>query len=208
VLISASVGHILFDGAKAYGLEPGVLWEHSVGAAYTAQMLTRKVDIRKYDVAFSAGLLHDIAKIVIDRSLKDEGKAELLSGINSVGELQAESEIIGATHAEIGRRMCERWSLPPEIIESVGFHHNPSAYEGSDPLPAIVAASNLCSTAVLYGTGGIGEDIFASTPGAFLPDAAMLRKLSDELPAIIASSKELLEGTTEDITGKVEPPKK
>jgi putative nucleotidyltransferase with HDIG domain len=209
VLISASVGHILFDGAKSYGLERGVLWEHSVGAAYTAQMVTKKIDIRKYDVAFSAGLLHDIAKIVIDRSLRDEAKADLLRAINATGEIEAETEMLGANHAEIGGRICERWNLPAEIVEAVGFHHNPGGYEGTDRLPSIVAAANLCSKAVLGGTGMIDEELFASAPqGTFVPDALTLRKLSEDLPAIIASSKDLLEGTTEDITGSVQPTQK
>lgn len=209
VLISASVGHILFDGAKSYGLEPGALWEHSVGAAHTAQILTRKVDIRKYDVAFSAGLLHDIAKIVIDRSLKDDAKAELLSAINTVGEIEAETEMLGASHAEFGSRICQRWNLPAEIVEAVGFHHDPGAYTGNDRLPSIVAASNLCSRAVLSGTGVICEDLFASAPeGVFVPDALTLRKLSEDLPAIVASSRDLLEGTTEDITSSAKPAEK
>jgi putative nucleotidyltransferase with HDIG domain len=209
VLISASVGHILFDGAKSYGLEPGVLWEHSVGAAYTAQMLAKKIDVRKYDVAFSAGLLHDIAKIVIDRSLKDDAKADLLSSINDIGEIDAEAEMLGANHAEIGARICERWNLPVEIVEAVGFHHNPSAYEGKDRLPSIVAASNVTSKAVLYGVGVVDEEVFQSAPpGTFVPDSMSLKKLSEDLPGIIASSRDLLEGTTEDITPSVPPARK
>ena len=209
VLISASVGHILFDGAKSYGLEPGALWEHSVGAAHTAQILTRKVDIRKYDVAFSAGLLHDIAKIVIDRSLKGDAKAELLSAINTVGEIEAETEMLGASHADVGSRICQRWNLPVEIVEAVGFHHDPGAYTGNNRLPSIVAASNLCSRAVLSGTGVICDDLFARAPeGVFVPDALTLRKLSEDLPAIVASSRDLLEGTTEDITSRAKPAEK
>jgi putative nucleotidyltransferase with HDIG domain len=209
VLISASVGHILFDGAKSYGLEPGALWEHSVGAAHTAQILTRKVDIRKYDVAFSAGLLHDIAKIVIDRSLKGDAKAELLSAINTVGEIEAETEMLGASHADVGSRICQRWNLPVEIVEAVGFHHDPGAYTGNNRLPSIVAASNLCSRAVLSGTGVICDDLFARAPeGMFVPDALTLRKLSEDLPAIVASSRDLLEGTTEDITSRAKPAEK
>jgi putative nucleotidyltransferase with HDIG domain len=209
VLISASVGHILFDGAKSYGLEPGVLWEHSVGVAYSSQILTRKIDVRKYDVAFSAGLLHDIAKIVIDRSLKDDAKADLLNAISSAGEIEAETDMLGASHAEIGGRICERWNLPIEIVEGVGFHHNPGAYEGDSRLPSVVAAANLCSKTVLCGNGVLDEEAFTSAPqGTHVPDAYTLRKLSEDLPAIIASSKDLLEGTSEDITSRTTPTQK
>lgn len=206
VLISASVGHILFEGAPSYGLEPGVLWEHSVGVAHAAQILTRRNDVRKYDVAFSAGLLHDIAKIVIDRSLRREVKAELLAAIKTIGEIEAETEMLGASHAEIGSRICTRWNLPAEIIEAVGFHHNPSGYEGPNILPSIVAAANLCSTASLAGRSDAGLGIFVDAPqGTYVPDLAALTKLLEDLPGIVASSRELLEGTSEDITGQVRP---
>ncbi|HVP58678.1 MAG TPA: HDOD domain-containing protein, partial [bacterium] len=206
VLISASVGHILFDGAKSYGLEPGVLWEHSVGVAHTAQILTKKFDVRKYDVAFSAGLLHDIAKIVIDRSLKVDAKADFLNAVTTTGEIEAETELLGANHAEIGSRICERWNLPIEIVEAVGFHHNPGDYEGKNRLPSLVSASNICSKAVLFGGGVIDDEAFAPAPlGTFVPDAFTMKKLSEDLPAIIASSRDLLEGTSEDVTTPAKP---
>ena len=207
VLISASVGHILFEGARSYGLEPGKLWEHSVGVAYTAQMFTKKIDVRKYDMAFSAGLLHDVAKVVIDKSLKGEARDELAAAIGAVGEVEAETEMLGASHAEIGSRICARWNLPEEIVEAVGFHHTPGGYEGMNKLPSIVAGSNICCKAVL-GVGDIAADLFGSAPqGTYVPGAADLEKLAQDLPSIIASSKELLEGTSEDITGRAEPPR-
>jgi putative nucleotidyltransferase with HDIG domain len=208
VLISASLGHILFEGAPSYGLEPGMLWEHSVGVAHAAQILTRRNDVRKFDVAFSAGLLHDVAKIVIDRSLRGEARGELLAAIKAFGEIEAETEMLGASHAEIGSRICTRWNLPVEIVEAVGFHHTPGAYEGLNRLPSIVAASNLCSKAALAGRGG-GQNIFADAPmGTHVPDLPTLSKLFEDLPGIIASSRELLEGTSEDITGRAGPTKK
>jgi putative nucleotidyltransferase with HDIG domain len=209
VLISASVGHILFEGAPSYGLEPGALWEHSVGVAHAAQILTRKNDVRKYDVAFSAGLVHDVAKIVIERSLRGTAGDELKAAIANVGELEAETEVLGATHAEVGARICTRWNLPVEIVEAVAYHHNPAASECPSRLPAIVAASNLLSKAAMASPGVSSEAAFTGAPdGTFLPGQPTLKKLLDDLPGIIASSRDLLEGTTEDITGSAGSTKK
>ena len=209
VLISASVGHILFEGAPSYGLKPGMLWEHSVGAAHAAQILTRRDDVRKYDVAFSAALLHDVAKIVIDKSLGEEARGELRAAIAAAGELEAEGEMLGATHAEIGGRICTRWNLPAEIVDAVGYHHGPSACEGAARLAGIVAASNLLSKAALAGPDGPGLDVLADAPdGTYVPEQPILKKLLGDLPGIVASSRDLLEGTSEDITDSVRPEQK
>ena len=210
VLISASVGHILFEGAPSYGLEPGMLWEHSVGVAHAAQILTRRNDVRKFDVAFSAGLLHDVAKIVIDRSLRGEARGELLAAIKAFGEIEAETEMLGATHAEIGSRICTRWNLPVEIVEAVGFHHNSRRLRRPQPSSVDCGGLQPLQQGRAGRPGRSGQEASSPTPpmAPTCPICRLSRKLFEDLPGIIASSRELLEGTSEDITGRAEPTKK
>jgi putative nucleotidyltransferase with HDIG domain len=198
VLISASAGHLLCGVVESYGFEAGRLWEHSVGSAYGAQMLSRKADVRVYSMAFSAGLLHDVGKVAIDRALDDEARKQMCALVTSIGEKSAEKQIVGLTHAEVGGEICRRWNLPPEIIEAVAYHHAPACCESGSKLPGIVAAANQCTKILIEGHTALTPANLASAPsGSYMPDAGTLGKLSEDLPAMITSAKELIQGITE-----------
>jgi putative nucleotidyltransferase with HDIG domain len=198
VLISASAGPVLFDGVKCYGLGVGRLWEHSVGSAYATQMLSRKADVRVYGMAFSAGLLHDVGKAAIDKVLDAGASADMLELIRSKGETEAEIEIIGVTHARIGKEICHRWNLPPEIADAIGDHHNPESSGSRSKLVCIIAAANHYVKLLLGGHDRITAADFRAAPtGTYTPDEASLGRLAEDLPAIIASSHELLHGMSE-----------
>jgi putative nucleotidyltransferase with HDIG domain len=209
VLISASAGPILFDGVKSYGMAAGRLWEHSVASAYATQMLSRAADVRAYNMAFSAGLLHDVGKVAIDKVLDEEGSRTLLERIRSRGEAQAEREIVGVTHGEIGQMICKRWNLPPEIGDAIGHHHQPQSAECGSNLARIVAAANHCARLLLSGREAVTPADFATAPrGTFIPDRAPLKKLAEDLPGIIASSRELLQGMSEVLEAQPVPAEK
>ena len=198
VLISASVGNILFDGVQSYGMPAGKLWAHSVGAAYGAQILSRKVEVRLYSMAFSAGLLHDVGKVAIDRALGREERRYLFDLVRTMDELEAERQVVGITHAEVGSQICRKWNLPNEITEAVGCHHLPAQCELGRNLAGLVSTANICARILLADTGEIMPRDFDSAPaGTHRPDGQMLRRLSDDLPSIIASSRELLRGMSE-----------
>jgi putative nucleotidyltransferase with HDIG domain len=198
VLVSASASHVLCCGVESYGLLEGRLWEHSVGTAYGTQMLSRKVNMRVYSLGFSAGLLHDVGKVAIDRSLSSQDRTRFWRLQRDDGEAYAERSLVGFTHAEVGGEICRRWGLPPAIVDAVTFHHNPAGCKPSSDLAGIVAAANLCSKALLAGDGGITvADVASGPPGIYIPDAVTLERLAEELPAIVATSGQLLQGVTE-----------
>jgi putative nucleotidyltransferase with HDIG domain len=197
VLISASVGHILCQSLEAYGLEAGSLWEHSVGVAYGTQILSRRVNVRLYSMAFSCGLLHDVGKVAINKAL-DEAERQRLRRQSQIDE-KAEIDIAGITHGAVGAKICEEWNLPPEIIEAVRFHHNPDSSGGT--LAGIVCASDLCTNLLLKGRAEITErDLQGGPQGIYMPGRACLEDLSRDLPLMIASSRQLVEGQSEVLT--------
>ncbi len=201
VLISASASNILSSAVEAYGLDAGCLWEHSVGTAYAAQMLSRKVGMQVYSMAFSCGLLHDVGKVAIDLALNDEAKYQMRIMIGSKGTRRSELGMVGVTHAEVGGEICRRWNLPDEIIDGVRFHHEPGTSDVNRLIAGIITAADRCSHFLLSEGGHLRRRDFLSLPaGSYIPDQESLRRLSEELPAMIASSKELLQMTTEPAT--------
>ncbi len=201
VLISASVGHILYDGLAAYGLEAGRLWEHSVGVAYGAQILSRHVSVQIYSMAFSGGLLHDVGKVAIDRALDDEDKQRLLKLIRSGTTRQAEIDVVGVTHPEVGVEICKNWNLPSDIVEAVEFHHEPASSD--QQLAGVVCAANHCTNLLLNGSTLVTQSDMRRAPrGVYIPDSKCLEELSRDLPLMISSSRQLIEGASEIVEDK------
>ncbi len=124
------------------------IWDHSVKCAFYAQHLTK---LKKFphltEIAYTAGLLHDIGKLVLISSIPG-----IIDRINSLSENKdlSPSEIeriaLGMTHAEIGARVMERWNFPDILINTIGYHHAPILALMEDrPLVYIVYLANILS---------------------------------------------------------------
>ena len=199
VLISASVGPILCRGLKSYDMKEGVLWEHSVGSAFATQMMSKDLAPETYNMAFTSGLLHDVGKVALDMQIKGDLRKQFIDLVASCGPDVAEKEIAGYTHSEVGGYLCDRWNLPVEIAEAIRFHHEPSSSEA--PLAGVVAAADTLSNTILRENREVTTADFETAPeGTFTPGSELLLRLWEELPAVIASSRELLGGTSEVVT--------
>ncbi|HOJ32933.1 MAG TPA: HDOD domain-containing protein [Candidatus Hydrogenedentes bacterium] len=107
------------------------LLTHSVacGVALRAVAIeTNFVNPSDIDGVFVFGLLHDVGKIIFHEFLPEETtKAEEVSRERQIPMFQAEREIIGCDHAEMGARLALTWQLPDELVHAVGYHHFPSS---------------------------------------------------------------------------------
>jgi HD-like signal output (HDOD) protein len=75
------------------------------------------------DQSLVAGLLHDVGKLVLASSLPEEFQRTF--DHEALNPLDAESEIFGATHAEVGGYLLGLWGLPPSVVEAISLHHAP-----------------------------------------------------------------------------------
>lgn len=140
-----------FSGAMSpampgYAMQDGELWRHSLLTAYTAVAVTALAKCETVDpaIAYTAGLIHDIGKIVITHALKPEAQTQLRQVIDFGGKslLEAEHEIIGCDHAEVGACLLKQWGLPAVLLESVAHHHTPVT-QPHIHLSAVVHVANL-----------------------------------------------------------------
>ncbi len=77
------------------------------------------------DEAFVFGLLHDIGKVILEEYLPEECEEVVaLQQTDGIPWYQAEREIIGVDHAELGARLAEQWKLPPAVVHAIGAHHD------------------------------------------------------------------------------------
>lgn len=110
------------------------LWRHSVATALAADLVAEKSPIEIPQQAFTVALLNDIGRIVLARYLDDKTLSLLNRAVleGNRNPLEAEREILGVDHAELGALIAERWQLPALISESIRFHHTPGDAKDSD----------------------------------------------------------------------------
>jgi HD-like signal output (HDOD) protein len=110
------------------------LWRHSVATALAADLVADMSPIEIPQQAFTVALLNDIGRIVLARYLDENTLSSLSRAVleGNQNPLEAEREILGVDHAELGALIAERWQLPGLISESIRFHHTPCDAKDSD----------------------------------------------------------------------------
>ncbi len=104
------------------------LWHHSVSVAVVARRISlyETEDSKSAEEAYSAGLLHDIGKLVLlDAAPEAFAEARHLSRDDSIPLWQAETQTIGCNHAELGAYLLATWDLPEALSEAAALHHQP-----------------------------------------------------------------------------------
>ncbi len=142
---------------EGYESEAGELWEHDLFAAFAAKEVSKYAkNALESDLAFTAGLLHDIGKLVLSKLLEKTSQKALsaLTSGEAVDYLAAEKLVSGAEHSEVGFELASYWQLPAQIIAAIRFHHNPSqASEELQPLTYAVHLGDIIAMMSGYSTG-------------------------------------------------------
>lgn len=103
-------------------------WRHSIYCGIAARLLHEAIDARKGESGFIAGLLHDIGRLLVFNQQPQEAHRAFLLGLSNpqtVDPLQAEREVLGFDHAQVGGTLAERWKLPEALHACIRYHHEP-----------------------------------------------------------------------------------
>ncbi len=192
ILNLACSSEILGRTLTGYDLDAGELWAHSLAVASGSQIIARKVNPSLEQDAFSAGLIHDSGKIILDPYIaerKDAFRAFVNEGKESF--LNAEKNILGFDHAELASEACEQWHIPSQIAFAIRHHHDPTPSKG-DILSFIVHMAD--AIAMMSGIGaGIDGMLYQLHPEAI----SILRLNPDEMASIMGQIAEYVEKTTQ-----------
>jgi HD-like signal output (HDOD) protein/CheY-like chemotaxis protein len=122
------------------------LWKHSVTVASFARCIASSEtnDKNEINIAFTAGMMHDIGRLVLMDNLTERYRRylECLTH-DDIPEIKLEKLIFGATHQEIGALLLRKWGLPNTIVDPILFHHDPLK-SGHDFSPTIAVAVADC----------------------------------------------------------------
>ena len=156
LMASSSAKFYKGQAGEGYSLEQGDLWKHSVATAVMAKLLSRHFDEVEPGVAFTAGLLHDIGKRFLSSFVaEDFQKIVDLAHSGEASFVEAEKEIIGMNHAELGGLILEKWGFSDDLRLAVLQHHDPDAME-KEQLTAVVTLSNTLVISLGIGVGADG----------------------------------------------------
>ena len=132
-----------FENTSAIGFDMNSLAQHSFTVGTLARHISKAENLSKEiaSEAFTAGLLHDVGKLILATFAKDEFAAAIAkSKSEQISLIDAEKEIFGLGHDGIGGYLLSIWGLPQNIVESVSFHHTAEQFQGDE----------LSSAAVVY----------------------------------------------------------
>ncbi|NLW90646.1 MAG: HDOD domain-containing protein [Syntrophomonadaceae bacterium] len=154
IVIAASVSDILNKEMAGYALEHGELWRHSQCCAMAARLIARKAKFPALDLAYTAGLLHDIGKVILNNTMK-ESYIDVVERATQ-GEIpfnEVETEILGFTHADVGSQVAAKWNLTDQMVEAIAFHHDPDKATINPKLTAIIHLADAICVAMGIGIG-------------------------------------------------------
>jgi HD-like signal output (HDOD) protein len=128
--------------------------QHSLACGIMSRLLAARKSLRQTEQMFTAGLLHDLGRLILFIHFPAEALEVLRRGRSSSACLYAvEKKQLGCDHAAIGRYLLNRWRLPLMLENTVAFHHLPA--DAPDPVPAaIVHVADILVNALGLGTSG------------------------------------------------------
>jgi putative nucleotidyltransferase with HDIG domain len=155
--VAASCQELLAEELSGYQMGHGELWRHSYCSALLAQSLSKRVRYPIAEEAFVAGLLHDVGKALLSVHLRSQfHKVIHLVSTKRIPFIDAEREVLGFDHAEVGARMLQKWNLPVSLVHAVRYHHAPLSAKQPTALTCLVHIADVACLMLGVGLGADG----------------------------------------------------
>ncbi len=186
---------MLFD--KISVIDPSMFWHHSLAAAIITQSLSRRIktNMHMQDIAYLAGLMHDIGILVFGYLIPDEYSRFIESAACAEESLEKqETRIFGIDHSELGALFIDYWwNVDKNVIEAVKYHHAPNSGIESNRMcnRTVHLANGICNNAGL--TNGIDTCLSVFDEGSW----DELGLSSSDVEEILADVRTSLDQATE-----------
>jgi|GEM_PF-726748 len=159
-----------------------VLWGNSIATALFAKGLSRISSHHPGNIhsgeAFLCGIVHDVGKLVMLSSGPSLYK-QVIDKVAGTGIsfVEAEEEIYGLDHLEVGKWVAQTWNFPQSAFESIAFHHEPWPELEKKRVGAIAPAVLIKAADTIAHSLGLGFE---------RPFSSIVRHASDQLPEVWA----------------------
>lgn len=142
-----------------YDLSKGELWRNSLACAVYSKYLAEISGYKDPELAFTAGLLRDIGKLIIHEYVKEE-YTNILNLVNSegIGFSEAEEKILGYNHSQVGAKIAAKWNFPKVLEETIELHHDPQKAIGTDADQNLIKIVHVADSIAMMLGVGLGND--------------------------------------------------
>ena len=143
-LAIAAIGSLPREKHAGFDMDDYLL--HSLTTAVITRSLAKHIRIPEAEAAnfFVAGLLHDIGQVVFAQFKPNEFSAALAEAQKGKVPLhEIEHRLLGSDHAELGAVLCEKWSFPESLVQSIRMHHAPGTGKNGSPVRQCLFVANL-----------------------------------------------------------------
>ncbi len=152
LIVAAALEDFLSQADEGYSLCKGGLFQHACGTAAVARSLAQFTGQAPPELAYTAGLLHDIGKVVLDQYMV-AARPLFYRCVQAVEVdlIRAESELFGVTHPEAGSRLAALWSIPETLTDAIRHHHQPEQATIAPELTHVVYLADLIMSRFMVG---------------------------------------------------------
>ncbi len=157
--LTTSLG--VFNAFDAQGQKTALnrddFWAHSIAVAVAAGVVARRKGIgaKSVEEVFIGGLMHDIGKLFLDQYFPDQYAIAIkLAGAARISIWEAEKTALGVGHALVGKRIAEKWNLPPSLTSMITLHHQPVFAKEYFEITATIQAADYVARKLGLGNSG------------------------------------------------------
>jgi putative nucleotidyltransferase with HDIG domain len=153
LVVTGSVARTLVIKLPGYNLVADELLKHSVWVAVASEEMAKTLNLAPPDMLFTAGLLHDIGKIVLDELVQKKwSKMESVMDKDEPFD-KAEKKTLGMSHADVGAELLDQWHFPPQLVATLRWHHQPEDAPEHKALVQMVHIADILAYSEGIGTG-------------------------------------------------------
>jgi putative nucleotidyltransferase with HDIG domain len=155
--LAVGIGGVMNRRAAGYAMDEGEFWRHSLVTARAGEMIAAVARESEGSIGYTAGLLHDIGKLVLNQFLDPQAQAAIARAIDERGQagIVAEQNLLKTNHAEVGAALLKKWNLPKDIIDAAEFHHDDTRI--SSRWPSVIALADAMAHMAVSGKSGLPE---------------------------------------------------
>lgn len=156
VVVSKSA---LNNELSGYGLARGELWKNSISCAVYSKYLAELSGYVDPELAFTAGLLRDIGKLILHQYVNEEYNNILnIVSTENIGFSEAEERVLGYNHSQVGAKIAAKWNFPKILEETILLHHNPAAAKDKCEDIKLLNIVHIADSLTMMLGMGIGND--------------------------------------------------
>ncbi len=198
-------GRWLANEVPGYGWEPGDLCRHSLCVAVAAEILAKETKHVKPETAYLGGLLHDVGKLALAYSCSSGFEQVRLRQLQTKSNWrEAEKEIFGYDHTDVGGVLLEGWAYPISLVEVATYYPRP-ALAGSEHRCLVTHVHAAKHIALEIGVG-VGEEGYSTElDEATLHEEGLTPELMElSVPKVILTMEKLMKALSPNPAGRIQ----